>query len=340
MKIQHRNVSFIGTFFHTLEKMLSKQKKIYSIKSYLAPFIHNFADFTNISLYLAKKKKVMRVIMFHGVGGDECPTNAFIAQLKYLNHYFSIVEFDALLSKIKNPIASTNHEISLTFDDGLRNNYTIAYPILKSMNIPATFFVCPGLIENQKWLWNHEVRERLNFMSINERQNFIKHLKLSNSDPLYVVELMKSLITEKRNKILQDLRYVTKSFNPSKQQKMNCDIMNWDELNDMDSRLITIGSHTTTHTILTTCTSKELHDEIHGSRSWLEQSIQRPVKHFCYPNGDFNDTVMQCVSDVYDSAVTVNTGFSNPGDDLYKLKRISTDKSLSKILWRLHRPTA
>src|SRR5207248_3345103 len=52
---------------------------------------------------------------------------------------------------------------AMVFDDGLRSNVRVAYPILRALGIPATFFVCPGLIEERRWLWTHEARRRLRF---------------------------------------------------------------------------------------------------------------------------------------------------------------------------------
>jgi peptidoglycan/xylan/chitin deacetylase (PgdA/CDA1 family) len=34
-------------------------------------------------------------------------------------------------------------ELALTFDDGLRNQFELAYPALRRLGTPATFFVCP-----------------------------------------------------------------------------------------------------------------------------------------------------------------------------------------------------
>src|SRR5262249_6380272 len=41
--------------------------------------------------------------------------------------------------------ASAKLRVAYTFDDGWRDNYTTALPILKKYSIPATVFVCPGL---------------------------------------------------------------------------------------------------------------------------------------------------------------------------------------------------
>jgi hypothetical protein len=54
-------------------------------------------------------------------------------------------------------------QAAIIFDDGLRSNVRLAYPMLRALGIPATFFVCPGLIEERRWLWTHEARRRLQF---------------------------------------------------------------------------------------------------------------------------------------------------------------------------------
>src|SRR3982751_2913512 len=65
---------------------------------------------------------------------------------------------------------------ALTFDDGLRTNVAVAYPILNKLGVHATFFVCPGLIDAHQWLWNHEARQRLCSMAPAEREEFAAHV--------------------------------------------------------------------------------------------------------------------------------------------------------------------
>ena len=51
-------------------------------------------------------------------------------------------------------------QVALTFDDGLRNNVEVAYPLLHRLGLPATFFVCPGLIGPRAVALDHEARRR------------------------------------------------------------------------------------------------------------------------------------------------------------------------------------
>ena len=48
----------------------------------------------------------------------------------------------------------TDHPfVCLTFDDGYQDNYDIAYPILKQMNVPFAIYVTTGFIDNRLPMW-------------------------------------------------------------------------------------------------------------------------------------------------------------------------------------------
>src|SRR5438034_6616280 len=95
-----------------------------------------------------------RILMYHGTPRRDAA--ALERQLALVTLAFPVVPLDELLKK-----NSRRARVALTFDDGLRSNVEVAYPILRKLGVSATFFVCPGLIERGDWLWNHEARERL-----------------------------------------------------------------------------------------------------------------------------------------------------------------------------------
>lgn len=48
----------------------------------------------------------------------------------------------------------TDHPfVCLTFDDGYQDNYDIAYPILKQMNVPFAIYITTGFIDNRLPMW-------------------------------------------------------------------------------------------------------------------------------------------------------------------------------------------
>ena len=150
---------------------------LYALEARMRRGAHWLSYVSGASALRARYQDAMRIIMFHGVGGNSYPPQVFEAQLKYLGKHFSVVPLESILKKMTVSNSRPHHDIALTFDDGLRNHYTIVYPILKRLGIPATFIVCPGVIERGQWLWNHEARERLQSLSIEQRVALSKELQ-------------------------------------------------------------------------------------------------------------------------------------------------------------------
>ncbi|MBX2839343.1 MAG: polysaccharide deacetylase family protein [Gammaproteobacteria bacterium] len=290
----------------------------------------------NLSPMMAKRANVARVLMFHGIGNGEHSAELLENKIRFLKQHFNIVSLEHLLTKISAGTALSN-EVVLTFDDGLRNNAVHAYPILKKFDTPATFFVCPGLIESGSWLWNHEARERLRSLPTEQRKELATAWGC-NDDLEAIITWLKELDIQARREKEEAIRELTHSFTPSADQKNAYDMMSWDDLRGLDENLITIGSHTTNHAITKDLNDTALDVEIVESRMILEQQLSRSINHFCYPNGYFDQTTIEAVKSTYKSAVTTDEGTVNLADDLYLLSRIPSESSLPCFAWRLVRP--
>ena len=68
--------------------------------------------------------------------------------------------------------------ICLTFDDGYRDNYTLAYPMLKRLGVPFTVYVTSGFIDNQLSMWWYP-NQQLGMSS--------DELQLMDADPLCTI---------------------------------------------------------------------------------------------------------------------------------------------------------
>lgn len=314
-------------------------KGVVSLSARVKESVQWFSYISGMSAARAKRQRAMQIIMFHGVGGDDYPVPVFEAQLRYLKKHFSIVSLEPIVEKVAGRGSVESHEIALTFDDGLHNHCALVYPVLKRLNIPATFFVCPGLVESGQWLWNHEVRERLRMLSGERRVSLSHRVQAPGSGVEEILGWMKSLEPKQRKSVEEAVRTAVPDFRPSAQQHQQYDVMTWRELASFDPALVTIGSHSVSHPILTTLNPAELAYEIRGSRRWLEERLQRPIEHFCYPNGAGNAAVLHCVRECYRSAVTSEKGGVQTEDDVCRLKRIPTARQLPSLAWRLHWPT-
>ena len=98
-----------------------------------------------------------------------------------------------------------------------------------------------------------------------------------------------------------------------------------------------IGAHTCTHPNLTRIPLQQAREEIISSRRKLEDLFQRPVVHFCYPFGDWNEAVRDIVAEAgFRTAVTTRSGFNSPESGRFSLLRFTArhrTRSL-RAIWR------
>ena len=306
------------------------------IKQKVTRTAQNLSYSLGLSPRLAKRSNAARILMFHGISDEHHSEDVFAKQINFANENFTIVSLDHMLAMVDAGEKFTD-ELVLTFDDGLKNNATHAYEILRKSSTPATFYVCPGLIESGSWLWNQEARERLRSMPAPKLAALAADWNCS-SGVEGVVSWMKGLKTSSRVEIENRLRLETAEFTPSAEQRNAYDMMSWDDLKNLDADLITIGSHTANHVIAKGLSDDDLKLEIVGSRRQLENELDRPIKHFCYPNGDFDRATIDEVRKTYQSAVTTKEGLVRSGDDQFLLNRIPSANSLSYFAWRMFRP--
>jgi peptidoglycan/xylan/chitin deacetylase (PgdA/CDA1 family) len=271
--------------------------------------------------------------MFHGTPRNRA--RHFERVLLYLQRQFDVVPLGSLIDAIDSPTAALRRKVVLTFDDGLRNNVEVAYPILARLGLPATFFVCPGLVERGQWQWNHEARQRL------RRLPSLAELSRETGGPAEVeafVDWMKSLDLSSRNNVESRVRAATPGFTPSAEERHELDLAGWDELRRLDPRIVTIASHTLSHPILTSLSLQDMEIEVVQSRRLLETRLRRTVEFFAYPNGSQNAAVHECVRQHYRAAVSVEEGWVGPLGDRHLLPRVSASWSALKLAKILHRP--
>ncbi len=95
------------------------------------------------------------------------------------------------------------------------------------------------------------------------------------------------------------------------------DYLSVDEIKEMMRSNISFGGHTKTHPHLTQVSYEQAKSEIFGS------SPHQGQPPFCYPYGDYNESVKKLVKDAgFSCAFTVKPGINYVGQDLFEIKRI------------------
>jgi peptidoglycan/xylan/chitin deacetylase (PgdA/CDA1 family) len=228
-------------------------------------------------------------------------------QLRYLRRAFTIVPLAAFAASLSAPrTPGERRRAAIVFDDGLRSNVLVAYPLLRSLGIPATFFVCPGLIEERRWLWTHEARRRLEFAGRCLRQDLAAELGGPAGIELFV-QWMKEMEFQRRTRVEARLRQATAAFVPSDRDREAFSLAEWDELRALDPSIVTVGSHSMTHPILPSLSAAEIEAELRDSRRMIEAKLARPAEFFSYPNGDVDGPTLAGVRRYYRAAVRYNS---------------------------------
>ena len=102
-------------------------------------------------------------------------------------------------------------------------------------------------------------------------------------------------------------------------------LLNSEQLLEISNSGVLIGSHTCTHPKLNEISSdkEKLKDELFQSRQVLEKHLNKPVDHFAYPYGLFNDDVIDVIKKAgYKTACSTRSGFNRLEIEPFLLRRI------------------
>jgi len=194
--------------------------------------------------------------------------------IDWLARRFSIVSLDEIGRQHPKPAAA------ITFDDGYADVYHHAYPLLQRKGVPAAVFVVTGLVGTGR----PQLFDRL-YMALRDRPGILDPLQamtdLLQSRPHQDIEKMVALL---ESGVSFD-HGVLEEFAP----------LTWDMIATMHGAGMTIGSHTKSHTLLTSESLETVANELTESRKALEARLKAPVNHFAYPDGRFNSPVVEAV---------------------------------------------
>ena len=323
-----------------------------STRKALSDFVRRLALHSGLSAQLARRQRKPRILMFHAVGGDgeqtvypyerAYATAVFEAEIRYLLRHFTVVPLERIIERFEgNGTGDAGNELALTFDDGLLNTAKTAYPILHKLGVPATFFVCPGLLDSGEWPWTYECAARLARLSHEDRLELLRSIGVSATSTHAVMCWMSDLQDSNRRTVVRQIREATNGFEPLSVERFNFDLMTWNDVDTLDTSLVTIGSHTMTHPILSRTDRGHMVSEVLESKRMLEDRLARPVTYFCYPGGAYSPEVVDVVRQTYRAAVTSRPGFILPGQDRWLLPRIGAgEEDLHDLAWRMHRPSS
>ncbi|MGH9810473.1 MAG: polysaccharide deacetylase family protein, partial [Terriglobia bacterium] len=184
------------------------------VRAALARPLHFASFWLGDALRRAKAIRCARILMYHHIGPDAVSVEQFQAHLELLRNNFEVIPFGQLLNRLASH-SLTGAEIVITFDDGVRNNFHVAWPLLREQNVPATFFVCPGLIDSGEWIWRLELRARLALLGVAERRRLAAAVKCAGAKIEDLMTWTKKLPYAARREFQASVNARTRQFEPT-----------------------------------------------------------------------------------------------------------------------------
>lgn len=295
-------------------------------------------------LSLISKKGVI-ILTYHRINNvTDAPSLAvsletFEQQIKYLALRKKVISLEELVTNIQKGIKFPKRCAVITFDDGYKDNYTNAYPILKKYSMPFTIFLATDYIGSDEMKWDDELEYKIKQSDcelLALKTNYSKRYSLIGEKEKKKAfdDLFKLLIgsnKEKRKEILSELDNELK-VEIAKQDIENT-MLSWEDVKEMaiDTN-VSFGAHTCSHCKLTSLSQEDVREEIEGSKRIIEKKNGKKINFFSYPYGGrncYNERIKQISKETgFDCAVTTIYGKNNLESDLFELRRIGVNDSL------------
>jgi peptidoglycan/xylan/chitin deacetylase (PgdA/CDA1 family) len=254
----------------------------------------------------------------------------FAMHMQYLRENFSVIALGELLRLwSKGGWDDSRRYCVVTFDDGWLDNYRHALPVLKRLELPATVFVPTGFVGTDRWYWPDLVARLAERPGSRQALGALRREFpwLEGKGPEALIEGCKAEPQERIDALLASwARHLDFPLSDERQ------VIDWAEAEEMSAAGVTFGSHSATHRILTHLDAAQARSEIEGS--WAELRARRvsTVPVFCYPNGDWSESLADLVAAAgYEAAVTTDFGYEGGRPARrYGLKRIGVHDHVTR----------
>jgi peptidoglycan/xylan/chitin deacetylase (PgdA/CDA1 family) len=263
----------------------------------------------------------------------------FDRQLRYLKENFDVIAPRDVSYVVR---LKRGRHVIVTFDDGYADNYTDAFPILKSHRLQATFFIATGYIDEPRLPWWDQIAWMVRTSkrsSVTVPDFYPTEIAYDDPDRERAVRALlktyKKLPADRTSAFLDAIGTATGTGRPGPE---TLDVrslwMTWDMLREMRSAGMTIGGHTVQHPILARMTRDQQSKEIAGCNKRITEELGVPMRAFAYPVGSrdaFNDDTRACLREA-----GVHTAFSYYGGirglrhwDDYDIQRIAIEQDMN-----------
>ena len=318
-------------------------------KEFLASGLH-FSGLTSIASRLTKRN--LLIANYHRLYKASLCTKydegvfahseeTFFNQLVWLKKNFDVVSESELIAITQENRDVRENIAHVTFDDGYSDCYDIAFPILKQLNLPATFFIPFYQVDKGELGWWDSIAYLVKKTGKNQIEigdvRFVLGSSENRTDAISaILSSVKESSIDSSRKILDKLSIECDVLLPSAEEQRK-EFMTWDMIKELNDNGMSIGSHSMSHRILAQLEDSEQEWEIFESKKQLEEMLGCPILSISYPVG--SRTAFNANTKKFAHAAGYKLGYtfilqhqSTTNIDPYEIRRI--ELSQAPLLFR------
>jgi len=218
--------------------------------------------------------------------------------LDWIGRRYQFVDLDEAGARMEANLESSRQVAAITFDDGYRDFYELAWPILQRKGIPAAVFVVTNYAGTDQVHLHDRLYLLLKRGLVTSRPSALDELRIPGLASMSPYQAMRKLLESLPLDSLQRVVEKLESGDPISEEVCRpLRSLTWDQLERLHKAGITIGSHTRTHVLLPNERKARVIEEIAGSRADIERCMPGlNVRHFAYPSGLFDSVAVKAVA--------------------------------------------
>jgi peptidoglycan/xylan/chitin deacetylase (PgdA/CDA1 family) len=223
-------------------------------------------------------------------------------QIAYLKRQLSLVTLEEALAFVDGAIhdKKSHCRVLITFDDGYLDNYSVAFPILRSHGVQGVFFLATSMVGSCHLPW----WDRIAYLVRTSRR---RRFTLSYPSGLAVdidkngaaesvqavLRSYKSPANSDPSRFIQELKEASMGEDPPKTMRR---FLSWDEAREMSKAGMAFGSHSHSHLVLSQLDSARQREELSNSRAIMMEQLGVKADALAYPVGHKDSFTEQTVA--------------------------------------------
>lgn len=180
--------------------------------------------------------------------------------------------------------------VAFTFDDGYRDNLTLALPLFEAHHVPLALYLTTDFPDHRTVFWWYGLEEALLDGDRLDFEYAGRHHLHRSRTPAEREEAFAALASQFDSADPDALRALASAaLGDERMARLQATLpLDWDDVRTLArSPLATIGAHTVTHPVLSELPPDRVRGELVDSRQRIEVMIGQPVRHLAYPYGTF-----------------------------------------------------